>query len=458
MRRFTRRFRFGSSMANRFSAFHVVRVLRGHASPSWGEGMHRDSFAYHSLVKGSNIPERCESLLRWAESRIREETWSFCKTQIHRDGVRAKFRDWGGQHREGLNFSSQDYLGLAMDPRVKAAAQDLIATRGAHSAGSEVNGGTLPETDELASRLGELFHKHVVLFPTGWAAGYGAIRALIRPRDHIVLDRVAHNCLQEGALAATSNRHHFPHNDLVGLERELVKIRSQDRENAVLVVTESLFSMDSDGPNLVELVAMAHRYEAYVLLDCAHDFGVFGTEGAGKAEAAGVLSDVDFLMGSFSKVLAATGGFVASKWRQCTLHIQAFGQANTFSNHLGPAQVGAAAFALSIVTSLEGDKLRHEVLAYADELRTAISVVGFQCLGEASALIPVFIGKEQVGRLTCRELARSGVLTNFIEYPAVALGESRLRFQVSPHHRTVDCALVAQALTKARAAAQAMQS
>lgn len=415
--------------------------------------MRRDSFAHFALVKGSNIPRRCEPLIEWSNERLKQETWSFCKTQVRRNGVTATYRDWGGIVREGWNFAAQDYLGLSNDERVVRSATDMVQRHGTHSAGSEVNGGTFVETELLATELSGLLGKHVVLFPTGWAAGYGGVRALVRPRDHVVLDRVAHNCLQEGALAATTNRHYFEHCNVASLNKILAEIRTEDTENAILVVTESLFSMDSDGPVLRELVDVAHAWDAYVLLDCAHDFGVFGPFGAGKAAEEEVIGEVDFVMGSFSKVLAATGGFFASKWRQCTLHVQAFGQANTFSNHLGPAQVGSALAALQIVRSAEGDALRTSVLAYAGALREALTAAGFVCLGSPSALIPVLMGNEQPGRFACRELSKQGVLANFIEYPAVAIGQSRLRLQVSPQHVAIDPIIVVHALQHAVATA-----
>lgn len=401
--------------------------------------MRGDSFARFALAHGPNLPERCSPLLDWANRRLAEGTWSFCRVQEARSETEGTYRGWNGQRYHGLNFAAQDYLGLAHDARVIEAARRAIDAFGLHGAGSEVNGGTTPPADELARRLAEwLGQDHCIIFPTGWAAGYAAIRGLVRKPDHVVIDRLAHNCLREGALASGATITAFDHNNVTSLRQELGRIRQLDDKAAILVVVESLYSMDSDGPDLRQVVAAARDHAAYVLLDCAHDLGIFGRGGAGLADEAGMLDEIDFIVGSFSKVLATTGGFMASRWRQCTLLVQAFGQSNTFSNQLGPIQAATALRALEIVTSQEGDRLRAEALATAMHFRALLEEEGATCIGRPSALIPVLTGRETAGRAITRELAETGILVNFIEYPAVALGASRLRLQISPQHGALD--------------------
>jgi 7-keto-8-aminopelargonate synthetase-like enzyme len=411
--------------------------------------MRGDSFARFALAHGPNIPERCAPLLDWANRRLAEGTWSFCRIQEARTGTDGIYRGWNGQRYHGLNFAAQDYLGLAHDPRVIDAAHSAIDAFGLHGAGSEVNGGTTPPADELARRLAEwLRQTHCIIFPTGWAAGYAAIRGLVRKPDHVVIDRLAHNCLREGALASGATITAFDHNNVISLRQELERFRLLDDKAAILVVVESLYSMDSDGPDLKQIVAAARDHAAYVLLDCAHDLGIFGRTGAGLADEAGILDEIDFVVGSFSKVLATTGGFMASRWRQCTLSVQAFGQSNTFSNQLGPIQAATALRALEIVTSKEGDRLRTQVLATAEHFRALLEREGATCIGRPSALIPVLTGNEKVGREATKRLAEDGVLVNFIEYPAVALGASRLRLQISPQHGALGLDAIAARIGK----------
>ena len=404
-----------------------------------------DSFLAHALVRGADLPARARPLYDWMRARLASETWSFCRTLIDRRPTTATFRDWADRERTGLNFASQDYLGLSWHPAVREAVAKAVREIGIHSAGSEINGGTLLLARALEDRLGEFLERPggVVLFPTGWAAGYAAVRGLARERDHVVLDRLAHNCLQEGARSATQNRHHFAHNDLDSLAGILGEIRKVDTRNAILVVTETLFSMDSDGPDLRRLIDVVHSFGAYLLLDCAHDLCVLGASGRGRMEDAGVLREVDFVVGSFSKALATTGGFLASRWPECLLYVQAFGQSNTFSNAITPTNAAAAVESMRIVASSEGSALRQSVLDVAAQLRGHLQAAGLKIIGTTSALIPVLIGEEQVGRAVCRDLGQRGVLCNFIEFPAVALGASRLRLQVSPAHAQVDLGQVA---------------
>ncbi|WP_308240349.1 aminotransferase class I/II-fold pyridoxal phosphate-dependent enzyme [Mesorhizobium sp. J428] len=366
----------------------------------------------------------------------RRGAWSFCRTQESRSGTRGAYRGWDGTRHSGINFAAQDYLGLSHHPRVIQAAHDAIEQYGLHGAGSEVNGGTTWPVEQIALRLARLLNlEHCIMFPTGWAAGYAAIRGLMRRSDVVVIDKLAHNCLREGALASGAEMAAFDHNDPESLAAALERARSSNPDAAILVVIESLYSMDSDGPNLRGIIDAARAYGAHTLVDCAHDLGVFGKSGAGLMADAGVLGEVDFVVGSFSKVFATTGGFLISRWRQCTLSVQAYGQANTFSNQLGPVQAATALAAFEIVVSSEGDKLRRDVLQASRELREVITSRGLICFGIPSALVPVLTGLEVIGREAARQLGQNGILANFIEYPAVATGSSRLRLQVTPDHR-----------------------
>lgn len=154
----------------------------------------------------------------------------------------------------GVNFGSQDYLSLAGHPAIRAAATEAASKFGVHSAGSAALMGNTGLSVELERQLADfLGYADCTVFPTGWGAGYGTIKTLVRPSDHIVIDVLAHACLREGARNATANVHTFPHLSNKAVERRLKRIREEDAETGILVVTETVFSMDSDVPDLAEL-------------------------------------------------------------------------------------------------------------------------------------------------------------------------------------------------------------
>lgn len=409
--------------------------------------MRADSFARYANAQGPNIPDRCQPLLGRTNDRLASGTWPFERTQISRTATEGAYRAWDGRVHRGVNFLAQDYLGLSQDERVLDVVRGALSAYGLHGAGSELTGGTTPVVADLASRLGNLFgRKHCIVFSTGWAAGYATLRGLMRRHDHIVIDRLAHSCLSEGARASGATVTPFDRTDLDALERVLRTIRAGDAKAAILVVAESLSPAESDGPDLREVVRLAREHAAYVLLDSAHDFGLFGPRGAGLAAEAGVLAEVDFLVGSFSKVLATTGGFMASRWRQCTLAVQAFGEANTFGDQLGPLQAAAALAALEISMSEDGDRLRAEVLAASAALRQALEAQGLECPGRASAIVPVRIGADEAGREIAKRLAEGGILVDAANYPAAAPRSSHLRLHLTPRHGELDLARIASAV------------
>ena len=200
-----------------------------------------------------------------------------------------------------------------------------------------------------------------MLYPTGWAAGYGAIRGLVRSADHIVIDALAHTCLQEGANAATRNIYMHRHLDVEHCRHWLQAIRGKDSENGILVVTEGLFSMDSDTPDLAALQAACREYNATLLVDVAHDLGALGPGGRGHIAPAGMLGQVDLVMGSFSKTFASNGGFVACGSRAVKEYLKFYSPTTTFSNALSQVQAAVVLKAFEIVNSAEGDALRRGI-------------------------------------------------------------------------------------------------
>ena len=273
-----------------------------------------------------------------------------------------------------------------------------------------------------------------MLYPTGWAAGYGVIKGLVRPNDHVVLDALAHACLQEGANSATANVRLHRHLDLGAARACLQKIRAKDIENGILVVTESLFSMDSDTPDLRALQELCREFEATLLVDVAHDLGSMGPGGRGFIGTQGMTGQIDIVMGSFSKTFASNGGFVSCNSPAVRQYLKFYGCSATFSNTLSPVQSATVTRAFEIVQSDRGRELRRLLLKRVGQMRDALAAVNLQVVGDPSAIVPVLVGDEALARMASRRLPELEVIANLVEYPAVAKGNARFRLQMMPSH------------------------
>jgi 7-keto-8-aminopelargonate synthetase-like enzyme len=390
-------------------------------------------------LPGANLLERIEPFLEWQEKRRDAGLWPLGRSTENGAFTRCGARTDEGVLFEGVNFASQDYLSLNSHPGIREAAIEAIHNFGVHSAGSPALVGNTSLSLELEKRIGEfLGYDHVALFPTGWAAGYGTIKGLVRPSDHIVMDALSHACLQEGAQAATKNIHLFRHNLVSGAREKLAKIRSADTSNGILLITESLFSMDSDTPDIAALQDLAHEFNATLMVDVAHDLGNLGPTGRGFLEMQDMVGSVDVVMGSFSKTFASNGGFVASRSPAIKEYLRYYSSPNTFSNALAPVSAAIVKCALDIVSSNEGAKLRQSLMVNISMLRSLLGGCGFETYGDPSAIVCVKMGTERLARLVSRRLPATGVLANLVEFPAVPKGQARFRLQLMAKHSHID--------------------
>jgi glycine C-acetyltransferase len=351
--------------------------------------------------------------------------------------VHARLRD--GTELVGVNLASQDYLSLSAAPAVREAAIAAVRNEGVHSAGSAALMGLTASSNQLERELAAFTrYDDCTLFPIAWAAGYGVITALVRPQDHVVIDILAHACLQEGARSATKNVHKVPHLSNKAVERKLRRLREAEPEAGILVVTETLFSMDSDSPDLVELQAICHRHAATLLVDCAHDLGAWGDHGGGILEEQGMVGRVDLLMGSFSKVFGSTGGFVCSNSRSLKWGLRYMCGPSTFTNAMSPVQAAVVRASLAEIGGVGGRERRERLARNVDLLRTSLSTLGYSVLGRPSAVVPVVVGDVAYGRILTKHVLRRGAIVNLVEYPAVSTKSSRLRLQVMADHTADD--------------------
>ena len=411
--------------------------------------------SHYAQPTGPDLLGRTEAFYDWQDARRREGLWPYSRS------LDAAPRPACGVHAEtgagatGLNFLSQDYLSLSTHPQVLEAAHRTLRDHGLHSAGSGMLGGNSSLSLRLEEALAEqLETPHVALFSTGWGAGFGTITALVRPGDHVVMDTLSHACLQTGAAAATGNVVRFRHRDNEAVRRHLRKIRSRDTQNAILVVTEGLFSMDSDVPAIEALQAICHEWGATLLVDVAHDFGAMGPRGTGSVGAQDMLGRVDLVMGAFSKTFASNGGFLATRSAAVRQFVRVFGGPHIFSNAISPVSAAVVAEALRIVRAPEGEALRAQLFGNIGVLRGELERRGVQTLGDPSPVVPVVIGDATVARVAARMIFERGVFVNLVEYPAVPVRGSRFRMQVmaghSPEQARAAAAVVAGAIHEAR--------
>lgn len=338
--------------------------------------------------------------------------------------------------RELLNFSSNDYLGLASHPALAEAAARAMRGHGFGSGASRLICGTLRPHAELEEKIATFKGTEAALaFGSGFAVGSGIVPAIVGKGDHVVLDKLCHACLVDGARASWATLRVFPHNNLDSLDRMLGKIRAASPCGRILVITESIFSMDGDLAPLPRLVEIKDNHGALLLLDEAHATGVLGPEGRGLASAAGVCSRVDFQMGTLSKALGCHGGFVAARRVWVDL---IFNRARSFIFATAPPVpvVAAAAAALDLCASAEGEARRRLLERYSAALAAALGIAK----PPASPIVPLVVGEARCALDASAALEAAGILVPAIRYPTVPNGTARLRFTATAAHREEDFA------------------
>jgi 7-keto-8-aminopelargonate synthetase-like enzyme len=404
---------------------------------------------------GADLLGRTEGFFKWQNLRRLNGLWPFSRATEDGPDTVCWAQDDSGNRMHGVNFASQDYLSLSSHPAIKAAARETIERCGVHSAGSPALVGNTSHSLALERKIADFLKmEEVVLYPTGWAAGFGVIKGLVRSADHVVMDILSHSCLQEGANAATNNIHLFRHLDNEYCRNILSKIRAKDKENGILVVTESLFSMDSDTPDLAALQALCHEFNATLVVDVAHDLGNLGQDGRGHIGMQNMLGKIDVIMGSFSKTFASNGGFVACKSRAVKEYLRFYSAPATFSNALSPVQAATVLKAFEIVESIEGRVQRLALMANILTLRHQLSEEGLEYYGDPSAIVCVKMGTEGLARLVSKRLPELGLVANLVEFPAVPKGAARIRMQVMAKHSEENIADAVRILKTAKADAE----
>ena len=327
-------------------------------------------------------------------------------------------------HHDAWNFASNDYLGLARHPALTAAFAEGLARYGTGAGASRLVTGTLPPHHELEQTLAQAKGTpRALVFSSGFATAIGTIPAIVGKDDFVLMDKLAHACLVDAARLSTATLRIFPHNDVQRLAKLLQTIRSKNPDARILIVTESVFSMDGDLCPLTEIVDLAEKHQALTLLDEAHGFGVLGPNGMGLAEALGLQHRVTFQMGTLSKAAGLSGGYLAASSAWIDLLINR-ARSFIFSTAPPPALAHAAITAIHLIRSTEGSALRQAL---------NVNITAFHPQA-TSPIIPIPCGSNHAALDASTHLESLGFLVPAIRYPTVPRNGARLRISLSASH------------------------
>ena len=345
-----------------------------------------------------------------------------------------------------LNFSSNDYLGLANHPALKEAAIKAVEKFGAGAGASRLICGSLAPFHELEESLAAFKATEAALtFSTGYATALGAVTALAGKDDIIILDKLVHASIVDAARLSGAKLRVFAHNDLNDLEDILkwaATSQTANRKSQILIVTESIFSMDGDAAPLRELVALKEKYGAWLMVDEAHATGLYGEQGRGLADELGVSSRIEIQMGTLGKALGASGGYICGS-RALIDFLVNRARSFIFSTAPVPAAAAAARAGIALAQSAEGSARRKALWQLVELLNSKFKN---QKSIFRSAIIPLIIGDENKAVDLASELRAKNIFVPAIRYPTVARGTARLRVTLTAAHSTEDAAQLVQAL------------
>jgi 8-amino-7-oxononanoate synthase len=331
--------------------------------------------------------------------------------------------------RRTLMCGSNNYFGLSFHPEVVSAAQDALARDGAGTTGSRAANGTYAAHRHLEQSFARLYGKaHAMVFTTGYQANLALISGLCGPDDVVLIDIESHASIYDGARLSGAQVYAFKHNSAADLARKLAR---QPNGRRCLVVVEGLYSISGDVAPLPDIVAACRDVGAYLVVDEAHSFGPYGSRGLGCAEAQGVLGDVDFIVGTFSKSLAGTGGFAVSAHAQLSmLHWAA--KPYVFTASASPANVASVAAALTV---LQRDRsLQPRLWENVRRVRSGLARLGFAIGATESPIVSVRIGSAERAVTMWRDLLEAGLYVNIVLPPACPADGCLVRTSYSAAH------------------------
>jgi len=345
--------------------------------------------------------------------------------------------------RRLVNFSSNDYLGLAGEPSLKEASIRAVERFGAGAGASRLLSGSLSPHHELEEVIADFKGAEAALsFTTGYASAIGTLVALLAKEDVVILDKRIHACIVDAARLCGSRLRVFAHNDLEDLQAILKWATTRRPAPRVLIVTESVFSMDGDAAPLRDLVSLKEQYGAWLMVDEAHATGLYGANGRGLAEELGVEARIEIRMGTLGKALGASGGFICGSRRLIDLLVNG-ARSFIFSTAPVPAAAAAATAGIRFIQSSSGVERRAILWQRVDDLRSRWHRPKTEF---RSAILPRIIGDEAEAVGAGVALRERGFFLPAVRFPTVPRGQARLRLTLTAAHTPDEVARVAAAL------------
>lgn len=328
-----------------------------------------------------------------------------------------------------LMFGSNCYSGLVSDPRIKEAAIEATRKYGTGCAGSPFLNGTLDLHKKLERRIAEYIGKEdVMIYSTGFGVNLGVVSTLTGREDYIIWDEQDHASIIEGRRLSFSKSLKYKHNDMVSLEQQLQKC---EPDKVKLIVTDGVFSMEGDVANVPEIVRLAKKYDASVMVDEAHGIGVFGEGGRGVCNHFGVTGDVDLIMGTFSKSFASLGGFIATD-KEITNFLRHHSRSYIFTASITPASTAAALKAIDLL--IEEPERQEHLWKLTNMALEGFRNAGFEIGKTSTPIIPLFIRDDFKTFAITHDLLEDGIFVNPVVTPAVAPQDTLIRFSLMATH------------------------
>ena len=399
----------------------------------------RSSGRSHAEIKQFN---------QWRDEIIEADKYTFETPHLTPQDPEISVRRIHGDEHDLVNFSSYNYLGYANHPEVIQAAKDALDTFGLGATGSPVLNGTFDVHKQLEDALTNFYGQEgygVSLFSSGYGANIGVVSSYIHKGDYVVLDHSSHASLIDGAVMSQGTVKLFRHNDAEFLEKILKRISKENRR--ILVCVEGVYSTDGDYGNLKDLVAVSKKYGASILVDEAHSLLIAGKTGKGAVEEFDVLSEVDLVIGTFSKSFGGVGGCVYAK-KELINYMNYYARSRMFSCALDPAVTGGILKALELAAGPDGDQKRKRIIENADYLRSLLK--DKVDIGTSQSwVIPIIFGDERKSLPLGDYLMRLGYDFSIMMFPAVKKNKSIIRAFVTSEHTKEQLDGCAEALIQA---------